>query len=332
MNVSDVLDAREREALYSGANSAIWYSHHFANHHAPTAAREEDYVATLVTDGVPFLADRWTELLQPKGITVRVSGVFCHGHPQVSFGKPPRQVELADLLVVHQHTSPKGSVARAILLQAKMSTDATHNLSSDDSQLFLFSEWPKFEFVTGGLRRGWRDLEEVGEGSRYALIFSGSAYPESISWPDQCPWAESKAMKNLSGDRSLAKLLGDLILGEDGREFEPETGAGEWSRTIRELLEVTGARTYKRGNINRGDTSRLSGEPPISGFLLMSDGRDSGQVWPVRHGDSLVEKMFGKALISSVGGDNSRPLAPNEESPEEGGISSLIIETVGGYD
>jgi hypothetical protein len=92
------LDQVEIEGIYSAANSALWYSHAFAAGTARSSAREEDYVSTLVTLAVPVLGDRWSSILAPKGIVLRVSGVFCHGHPQVEFGSPSSQVELADVL------------------------------------------------------------------------------------------------------------------------------------------------------------------------------------------------------------------------------------------
>ena len=88
MPLSSLLAPHERESLYTGANAAIWYSHFHAGQIAKRAAREEDYVATLVTDGVPLLADRWAPLLAAKGVRLKLAGVFCHGHPQVSFGSP----------------------------------------------------------------------------------------------------------------------------------------------------------------------------------------------------------------------------------------------------
>jgi hypothetical protein len=173
MSISKSLTRTEQESLCSAANSAIWHAHQFANTHARRAAREEDYVATLVTDGIPMLARRWDSILSPKGIALKVSGVFCHGHPQVAFGLPRRQVELADLLVVHQHTAKARTTVRALLVQAKMSNDATHRLPSNDPQLELYSSWPDFEFVTGGLALGVRNINEKGKGSGYALVLAG---------------------------------------------------------------------------------------------------------------------------------------------------------------
>lgn len=331
MSLAKIFALHERESLYSGANAAVWHSHHLAGLLAKSNAREEDYVATLVTNGVPLLAERWEPLLRSKGIALKLAGVFCHGHPQVSFGMPSRQVELADLLVVHEHRKGTRVSARAILLQAKMSTDATHRLSASDPQLHLFSYWPQFEFVTGGLTPGLRDLKEKGKGSRYALVHDGPAYPEHISWADQCPWAVCTATQVLSADRSVARLLGDLLLNKDGRPFQLDPPKDDWSRTIQELLETTGQRTYKRTNIKRGPTPRITEaftwEPGVMLAYMQH-----GQVAPRSPASraSILDRYFGSVPNAQSGGrDNDLPPAEQRDQPP-GGMSSLLIETTEG--
>ncbi len=331
MSIAKLLAPHECEALFSGANAAVWHSHYLATRLAISSVREEDHVATLVTNGVPFLVERWTPLLQSKGISLRASGVFCHGHPQVAFGTPRRQVELADLLIVHQHTQGTRTTARAILLQAKMSEDSTHSLPYNDAQLDLFSNWPSFEFVTGGLTPGIRNLKEVGKGSRYALVLDNQAYPEQISWADQCPWAASRATQHLTGYRSLAKLLGDMLLGKDGRTFQLGKATNDWSRTIQELLKITGQRTYRRANIRRGPTPRIAGiSPTIAGFLLMSTSQ--AYAGATRARKSLIDRFFSAAPIHELdGGGNNLEFTDRYEQPD-GGMSALIIETVEGQE
>ncbi len=327
MPLATLLAPHERECLYTGANAAIWQSHTLAGRLAKSAAREEDYVATLVTDGISFLADRWVPLLQSKGVGLNLSGVFCHGHPQVSFGSPPSQVELADLLVVHQHTKAGRVSARAILVQAKMSCDSTHRLSSSDAQLRLFSQWPPFAFVTGGLAPGLRDLKEHGRGSRYALVHDGQAYPEQITWADQCPWAASTAKQQLTADRSLARLLGDMLLNKDGRPFRLGEPKDDWSRTIHELLQITGRRTYRRANIGRVSRPRINVEPGL--MLMYVAGGQTGIATQASRA-SLLKRYFGNVPIARGDGDGSNA-SPNEQrNPPIGGISSLVMETTEG--
>ncbi|WP_274013630.1 hypothetical protein [Vibrio parahaemolyticus] len=324
-----LFSTREIEGIYSGANSAVWYSHQHARAQAKKHTREEDFVATLVTDGVPLLAERWARLLEPKGISIRVSGVFCHGHPQVAFGSPRRRIELADLLIVHQHIGRKKAFSRAILLQAKTSTDGTVYLKSNDSQLELYSTWPAFEFVTGGLRPGLRNFGKNSSGSRYVLVLNLPQYPEEIDWPDQCPWATSKTTRNLEADTSLAKLLGNILLFQDGRPFSLHRPRSDWSKTIKELLQVTGSKTYRRSNLGRGDTPR--GSYDSEGLVLNYAG---SHAFPIASGFlsssrmPILEKSFDVAMKTSEGDQNMPPIgleSPDEQDPS--GVSSLIIET-----
>lgn len=323
MSVVKKLTRAETEALYSEANSAIWYSHMLAATQAKAFVREEDCVATLVSDALPRFATRWAALLSPKGIELRVSGVFCHGHPQVAFGKPRQRVELADLLVVHRHVSRRRSSSRAIQLQAKISEDGTQRLASNDPQLQLFTHWPPFEFVTGGLAPGLRDLREYGKGSRYALVLAEAAYPEEIQWADKCPWATCEAHRFLDGQRSLAKVLGDMLLGRDGRPVQLRRPRDDWSRTIKELLEVTGTKTYRRVNIGRTATPRLSTTGGgLAGTLYFAES-------PLFADESKVTSTS-DALFALVADGAKWPPAGKHDARDvrEGdGISTLLIET-----
>jgi hypothetical protein len=331
MAIAKLLKTHESETLISGANAAVWHAHMLASNRSHQKTREEDHVATLVTDGIPFLQQRWAPLLQSKRIGLRLSGVFCHGHPQVRFGPHSSHVELADLLIVQQHTQGKSTSARAILLQAKMSANPTHLLPTADAQLQLFSHWPPFEFVTGGLAPGIRNLNETGKGSRYALVLDGRAYPEDILWVDQCPWAASPAKQQLTADRSLARLLGEMVLGKEGRPFKLGKPKDDWSKTIQELLEVTGRKTYKRTNIGRGDTSRLSGDLPFGpGVMFMRlSGAPSG-ISVSRSGASIHERYFGSVPFMPSDGNGSDNVSNEPSVNPEGGISTLLIETTEG--
>ncbi|KDB08026.1 hypothetical protein LIG30_2825 [Burkholderia sp. lig30] len=326
MSIVKRLENVEVESLYSGANSSIWRSHARAHDLAKKAAREEDFVATLVTDGVPLLEERWRKVLGGKGIDVQVAGVFCHGHPQVEFDYPNGRVELADLLVVHRHSEGRSDATRAMLIQAKMSVDGTHKLDPKDPQLTLYTTWPNFEFVTGGLKTGLRQINEKGKGSRYSLVLAREAYPEDIEWADQCPWSGTPAAVNLTASRSLSKCLGDMLLGKDGRLVHFGSSTDQWSMMIKELLEVTATRTYSRRNIGREDVPRgtvSAGAMHFSGQLgLLQIGEKK------RHPRSLINRFFGSVPVKQNGdGGNQTPIEKRVDLPE-GGISSLIIQTM----
>ena len=331
MSISKKFSGLETESIYSAANSAIWHSHNYACQNAISNPREEDFVAALITDGVPLLSERWGSLLAKKGMSLRISGVFCHGHPQVKFDPPPNRVELADLLVVHQHIGRSKSFTRAILVQAKMSTDATLRLSPTDCQLQLFSTWPDFEFVTGGLKKGLRNFGNNKAGSRYSLILPHQSYPEQITWPDQCPWSASVAQTMLEGEHSFAKLLGNLLLHKDGRPVSLVSPRGDWSKTVKELLVITGSKTYRRKNIGRISTPRGTYSNDILANVLFSSDSFASYLCNSNMENQVVpiQQLMFKNIKEESNDFGFEP--PHNERLHDGGeprgISTLIIES-----
>jgi len=332
MSIRAKLSPWEIASLYSTANLAVWHSHRDAHRlrgatQKLPVIREEEYVATLVTRGVAMLAARWQAILSPKNIRLQIAGVFCHGHPQVKFNNNSKAVELADLLIVHRHVPSKGKeVARALLVQAKKSSKMTCNLEHNDLQLDLFTNWPDFQFVTGGLSSGFRAIKEKGKGSRYALIYSQPAWPEEIFWAGLCPWAACPAKRLLSANQSFGKLLGDILLGKDGRRVGLRSPRSDWSRTITELLQVTGQRTYTRKAINYQKVSRMHTAP--TGVLFLAQINTS--LNSTYSQDTVVDTFFSKASsVKSLQGDNppSEPISHNGEVRGSGGQSAIIIET-----
>ena len=245
MTIRHALTAQERAEIYAAANAAVWRSHQqtFAIH--GSSPREDQFVAAMVTVGVDQLVTGWQDLLAQRGIALRITGVFCHGSPQVEYTGGPlplKGVELADLLVVHQsHGSGGRTRTTAKLVQAKMSSHCS--LPATDRQLFLYKHWPVFEFsATSGLDRRPRNLGRVSGGCGYALILHHREYPEDIRWADQCPWGSCLPAQRLGIANSFANTLGDMLFMRDGRACSIDNPRGEWSRTVRDLLQQSGAR------------------------------------------------------------------------------------------
>lgn len=328
LSIAKKLSAVEIERIYSGANSAVWHSHQCAAASSRKTTREEDYVATLVRVAVPLLATRWSAVLEPRGIAVRVSGVFCHGRPQVKFAYPGSPVELADLLIVHLHATKSKSTARALLIQAKMSDDGVHTLAATDAQLHLFTNWPDFNFIDASMDPATRILKETGKGSRYALIRKEHDFPEDISWPDQSPWAVSKAGLHLDGKQSFPKALGNVVLGLDGRTVNLKRPGNDWSRLIKELLETTGAKTFRRANIGLAPTARLTEATFPAGLTLFISESVTFAARAASLGSSVVETtFFANAANLLDGGGGGDATAGQDANQDSGGMSSLIIET-----
>lgn len=329
MSLASLLNSYEAHQLHSGVNSAIWHSHVEGRHLAGSSVREEDFVASFVTVGVENIARRWEPILAKRGICLSIAGVFCHGRPQVAFDSNGKkcQVELADLLVVHCHRSGGRTQSRAVLIQAKMSPDGSHTLPSGDEQLDLFTRWPAFAFVGKVLDSRSRVLKEIGHGSRYALIYDGRAFPEELEWPHQCPWSACKAAKNLTSESSFATLVTNLVLGKDGRSFSHTRPRGEWSRTINDLLRITGRRTFRAKRLWPGTKGRIVEQAlPRNGDLMF---------FSSNHGDVTLPpstSVIGSHFKHLSTGDDAAtpPEGPNQRDgdPEGMGIAALVIETV----
>lgn len=331
MSLGSLLNSHEAHQLHSGANAAIWHSHVAARHAARSGVREEDFVASFVTVGVENIARRWEPILAQHGHRISIAGVFCHGRPQVKFQQNSTtcQVELADLLVVHCHRSRQRTQARAMLIQAKMSDDGTHPLSKSDEQLHLFSTWPAFSFVGRVLDSRQRTLKEVGRGSRYALIYKGQAFPEELDWPHQCPWSSCKAVNHLTSESSFASLITNMVLGKDGRTFSHSHARGEWSKTINDLLRVTGRRTFRAVRLWPGTRPRIVEATVSRTDDLVFFSSNSG-VSTAPSASSIISSHF--AHLSSPEGLNRPPNKPGRPEridlkDEDGGVSTLVIET-----
>ena len=122
---------------------------------------------------------------------------------------------------------------------------------------------------------------------------------------------------------AMAKLLGDMLLGKDGRVFQLGVPKDDWSRTIQELLQITGKRTYKRSNIGRGDTVRSVS----AGIMFLATSPSFATANTRTSNRSISMRYFGAVPMQGAdSGDRDIFRQENDELPE-GGISTLIIET-----
>lgn len=190
-----------------------------------------------------------------------------------------------------------------------------------------FSAWPPFKFITGGLPTQLRNINEKGKGTRYALILNDHFYPEEITWADQCPWSTCDAKQMLTADISLAKILGNMLLGKEGRAFELTNKKSEWSQLIHDLLTITGERTYTRNNITIENRNRLTGiESAISGMMFLSAKQNYNTLPEHFINKSLTELFFSNK--TSYSNNNDVPSEEINREKPEGGISTIIIETI----
>jgi hypothetical protein len=254
---------------------------------------EVGFVAAFVLGAVPEIARAWRPLLAPHGLSVRMTGVFCHQAPQASFtdSAGASQVrELADLLVVADDlTTGALSERRAVLVQAKIaSTGGGKHLSGkgDLAQLDLLSHWPPFT-LPAGFAPGPRDFStcrhqgSLVDAGRYGLIERAVA-----DWRQQAPAVSMPA----GGDR-LGTFIARMVEGRQGYGREATGTADDWSRTVDELLKVTGGLSFTysaglKGSHPRGNShlalviARDRAEGYVSGHWASGEPPSGGRAEP----------------------------------------------------
>jgi hypothetical protein len=113
---------------------------------------EPGLVAAVHLSAIPDIASAWSGHLRSLGLQVKLTGVFCHQSPIVTYQDRKgsgQRCELADLLVVIDSRTQFWNGRRAVLIQAKMATSARTvriKKGQDTAQLELYQDWPLFDF------------------------------------------------------------------------------------------------------------------------------------------------------------------------------------------
>jgi hypothetical protein len=262
---------------------------------------EVGFVAAFVLGAVPGIASAWRPLLKPHGLSLKMSGVFCHQTPRASFtdsSGAARTCELADLLLVVDDLTTGTTTTRwAVLIQAKMaaaSGGCSLTTGGDLTQLDLLSKWPGFTLPTtfaAGKRDFWTCTHAGStiECGRYGLI-DGQPNP---TWHQQAPAAVMPA-----GGDELGTFIARMVECRSGYGREATGLSDDWSRTVDELMRVTAglAFTYSAG---------LKGSHPRG---------NSSLALVASAGDPLYSMLWASAPPPSGG----RPETPLDEPPSEG--------------
>lgn len=299
-----------RNKLKATAISSIWHSHSHA-FRSSKKPYEPDHVASFIINGLPKLTELWSEWLTKYGLSIQITGVFCHQYPQVEFHMNGefKTVELADLLIVRRHHS-NGKIEKevATLIQSKMSKDSTKSISPNDPQFFLYKYWPEFKFKERLYSNHQRNIGLIEEQSKYSLICEDQHYPEDNHvWPDSCFWSIVDDLKpRMESDSSFASFLEEIVVFKRGREFfsEKETGC-EWTKTICELLDVT---------FNKKLKTRIFSAPKRGKDAYMSFVKGENK-----------DQATGILSMGSGNGSFDHVIEENEDSSP--GISTILIET-----
>lgn len=278
---------------------------------------EVGFVAAFVLGAIPGIARAWRSILRPHNLSVRMTGVFCHQTPRASFidaSGMARLCELSDLLVVAEDLTAQGAVRRwATLIQAKIANTGggtTLSTSGDLVQLDLMTRWPPFN-LPSGYAPGVRDFSScpypgtLTDCGRYGLI---EPRP-NLDWRQQTP---AKSMP--SGGDTLGSFLAHMIeTGQSGYGREATGTRDDWSRTVDELMRVTGAQAFSYA-------AGFSGQRQRGHSAIAYVSHPSFPYWdPSQYGFGYAA---GGPLPTGGRPDGPEPL---EGGPEGQGISLLRI-------
>lgn len=334
MNIFSNLIINHSQALHSTIATAIRHSMMMAYARSAKLGKtpqEPDFVAALVLDGSPIIGTHLNAICMVAGGSAKLSGVFCHGKPEVEY--PNTACELGDILFAHFHTDPKGQTTRnALLLQAKMSQSLTHPVSKSElPQLNLYLKWPRFSYkrtspmLNGKTRNVTPKVPH--KGAQYLLIDSAPpASPQSgiSGMRGAFPMGVSPAMPMLNANNSLSCELIEYLIGSSGRVFEDRQAKGnDWSAVVWDLIEYSVANTF-----NRIKQSGLKNQPrnvitmvqDDAGFVSSGDNSKTG----------IIANLFNKSLEDWIGGGKNIPpdnIFGLEGSGGERGLSMILIET-----
>jgi hypothetical protein len=235
----------------AAANQAIGQvlQHGSAKMHTPPRT-EVGFVAAVTLGGIKAIAKTWKPILAGAGLTLDLTGVFCHAAPIVNFTGSKRQAkscELADLLVVVDVTRAGLLEGRAALVQAKMARAAGRvSLSgmSTITQLDLYQNWHVFDFEDGAY--GMSGVNFVAGGG---AAYSGTFGVIDRHFKNVPIWTQHAARPTplvTARHVMLGTFIAEMARGARAGYGRPATPSlkTDWSETIERLLSVTYSRAF----------------------------------------------------------------------------------------
>lgn len=231
---------------------------------------EPGLVAAVHLGAVPRIASAWKAALAPLGATVKMSGVFCHQSPMVTYidsKSSGRRCELADLLVVVDSKMPWFTGRTAVLIQAKMAagygTVSPTGISSL-TQLELYQRWPVFDFEQSAYGMTAVDLKH---GTDHALSGTFGVIDRHWRRAGAPRWSQHPASPTPSKTRGfpeLGKFLARMCVGVPGfgRDANPTAGTA-WSNMIAKLLHENQKKMFQ----HKATLGGVSGPRSVVAFM-----------------------------------------------------------------
>ena len=247
--------------------------------HTSKPIGEVSAVRTMTLDGFDAIANAWSPIMRSYGYRTSLQAVFCHSRPQVTFKRVPSphaplppasgrgRCELADLLVVIDHTDPSTSVKdrRAVLIQAKLLHSGSIKPARKEWIQHELLAWrPGFDFVDSCYTKKTRDLDASPVVGNPANTAEYGGIDLRVTPPVWNQWLTSQVAPCFTSQADLGPFLAGMLVGrlQYGREAI-DGGVDDWSLTVDELLRVTGANP-----IVQRASKVLRGTSHVVGFII----------------------------------------------------------------
>lgn len=294
----------------------------------PKGRHEPDFIADVVVDAIPMIANNWQVRLSSHGIDVSLAAAFCHQSPKVTYthnGAPiHKKPELGDLLLVHIHHPKRGRIARrSLLLQAKKATGVPHTVSpSDQHQHILYSSWPDFSYVSPKeLSTLFRQVTPKAphDGAKYLLIETSTR-----------TFSTHQVQTQLQHGRSLAEEITGILCLKAGRPFSNYSiNLSDWNAVVWDVLRMSFSDkiTFTRSHAGYNKHTRMAGQTTAFENALFCLGPQLNFSQENHHVSNILNGFGGqKVLLSSAGsGHGNDPI--QAEHAESNGILTILIET-----
>lgn len=250
----------ERPNIVGDIRNAVRYSLDRAQAGTRNGAGEVDRIVYFFVEGLPLLENLLNHRLTRYGISVTVSGIFCHKSPKV-IHSANSICELSDIafLSTYGRVLPEGGLGNALLAQAKNSFGEVPN----PSQEALYERAADFRYwKPGGAIGAQRTLHDATN-SLWYWSFQINNY---VNWEGLT--AATLARPQPKSSLFFEDMLFRLFAGSLGRGFEqnaPAANTTGWSRIIHDLLTRTASKALKCDNCTILNASgHLKGEQAVA--------------------------------------------------------------------
>ncbi len=210
--------------------------------------REDQFIRELA---LRFPSDLLTAFSTIPGISINITGVFCHQKPYVNFSNPitshPCCNEIGDLLLIFKNIDSAGKIKyNSILYQAKK---INVSVNCGDSQFLLYNCWPDFDFKSRWFRT--QSINPIcispklaNNGGKYLIIDNMSTKPPCrfLTANSQCPiiWGPI-----------LAEEILEFLLFKQGKEFYDKSSShDEWSKMIWAIIDYLNLPSKKQKRVS----------------------------------------------------------------------------------